>query len=499
MLVYISQTADKVGSLDILMLLGDISYSLSQIGLVARSLWIQYMFKVEFVNKPIDLENLANDIAALNDELLNRKSDWSFCSYSKVISENNIPYWEYSDIPQVNYGSLYLILDKLVTESRKFLIKLNSTNEDLKPELFFIINNAIGQTFQTAKKAMNEMKNCNIDRVLTLNNTRINLMIVAITISALLGTVLTFYLICNDKVLNELWTRMRFKARNSFYDYRRMICERISLIHDQSPSNEDIPTKSNEKFAIRHSWQYFLRFFLIFLLTTMVYVISSFAFYSKIHSILYYQPIFLTVAIERRIMLNDFSFLVCEEKVFYTDWSLSALFPEFSIQDFPEREFPQKYSDFLALRNLLQSSEISNLMTENLRGQIFESLQNVSTFLSLGTNTAINFILQESFYLLNPNQLQIMEVTKYLVQIKELCDKLKGISAQIFSDSKVLLKDQVSYFTLFVITFNILIFFTFLVFYRPYINKEIRTLLNLSKLIGYFPEKATISHDLSFK
>ena len=497
MLIYMSQAVAKVGSLDVLILLGDISYSLSRIGLVSRSLWIEYYYRVTFANKPSDLENLADELFALNNQLLDKIDDWSFCQYSKVVLEGDIPYWVYSNAPKVNYGNLHKILEKLESESRSFLFKLNSPNQDLNSELFFIINNAIGQTFEVTLKSIEEMKNCNIEQVLSLNLTRIKLMIVAISISGLLGTVLTVYIVCADKILNKVWNGFRLRVTSSLNDYKKIVYDRIIGVHDQNPNYEDTSEKSSKKLKFRHSVRYFLRFLVIFLLAAFVYVVSSYVFYDKIKSFLYNRPIFLAVAMQRRILINNFGFLVCEMKLFNTDQGLKSLYPEFSIQNYPKTEFDQMYSEFLNLRKTLQSNDITNLMTEDLKSMVFESISNVSTFASIGTNAAINYILQESFSLLSEDVSEKDNVIKYLSEIRELCNTLQDILIKCNNGSMSLVNSQLANFTFFLVSFNLIIILSYIIYYRWYINQEILTLSNLGKIMEFYPEKTVFSHSSS--
>ena len=70
----------------------------------------------------------------------------------------------------------------------------------------------IGQPFWDIKQALEGMKQCDMDRVIYLDQIKNWLMIVAISISAGLGSILTAYMIRADRVLNHLWNSFRNRA-----------------------------------------------------------------------------------------------------------------------------------------------------------------------------------------------------------------------------------------------------------------------------------------------
>ena len=225
----------------------------------------------------------------------------------------------------------------------------------------------IGQPFWDIKQALEGMKQCDMDRVIYLDQIKNWLMIVAISISAGLGSILTAYMIRADRVLNHLWNSFRSRAPSNYPEFRRLIFDRLVYYHDYN-THEDEWVKSTKLFKFRHSLRYFKRFLIVFLLTAIIYVVTSFVFYDKIHNSLYHRPQFLNYAIIRRILLTQYSLMSCEMKVYKTPLSLKAFFPDFDLQKYPYDEFLKTADKYKSAKSVLRQKEIMDLMS-NL-GQI---------------------------------------------------------------------------------------------------------------------------------
>lgn len=331
-----------------------------------------------------------------------------------------------------------------------------------------------------------------MERVIHLDQIKNWLMIVAISISAALGSILSAYMVRADRVLNHLWNSFRNRAGSNYPEFRRLVFDRLIYYHDYN-SHEDEWVKSTKLFKFWHSLRYFKRFLIVFLLTAIIYVVTSYVFYDKIHSSLYHRPQFINYAIVRRILLTQYSLMTCEMKVFKTSLSLKAFYPDFDLQKYPYEEFFKTAEEYKSAKSVLRKKEIMELMSTSLRTDIFESLTNVSSFLKLGTYAGYNYIYQESLNSLNEDLSDLISVSAYLKQVLETCSVLENLSSKCNQDSKSVIESELNNFTFFVSSFSLVLIFLYLFYYNPYINKEISTVKKITKLMQYFPNKQTIA------
>jgi hypothetical protein len=479
-----------VNSLDTLILIGDIAYTLSHMTLVSRGLHLKYYSNISsLIHEPEDLQQLITQLSGYKEKLLNEMDSWSFCQSTNLFTDESIIVWEKSKVPSFEKKSLHFVLDRLEDQAQKFLEKLLK-GEDCKDELFFIVFAGIGQPFKTTKESLRLMKNCDMNRVVYLDQIKNYLMIVAISISAGLAGILTAYLLRNDRVLNQMWNFFRNRAGLSQNDFKRLINDRLIYFHDQKSHEEDC-VRCNKTLRFWHSFGYFKRFFIIFLLTALIYVVTSFVFYDNIHKALYNRPEFMAYVILRRILISEYSLFTCEMKVFYTPLSIRAFYPEFTLQENPFEEFFKTTKDFSTAKSFLRKSEIMSLMSNSLKTQVFERIPNVSPFLSLGTYTGYNFVYQESLNHLNPDISDPDSIGVYLKKIFELCSVLQKLSSTCNNDSKSLIESELRNFIYFVSSFSLSITLLFFLYYTPFINKEIKTIKILTKIIEFFPERSS--------
>ena len=496
-IIYISQAVSKVNSLDALILLGDIGYTFSQMVLTCRALHLKTFYNITaLTHTPQDLVIMINDLSTHKKSLMKELDSWSFCESSKIFKDENIVNWDRHKVPAYYKSGLYEIIDKLedqvsISQANKFLKKL-SENIESKEELFYIVYVGMGQPFWNIKEAIDGMKQCDMDRVIYLDQIKNWLMIVAISISAVLSGILSTYMIRADRVLNHLWNTFRNRTTSSYPEFKRLVYDRLLYYHDYT-NHEDEFVKGIKYLKFWHSLRYFKRFLIAFLLTAIIYVVSSYVFYDKIHNSLYHRPQFINYMIIKRILITQYSFMSCEMKVFKTPLSLKAFFPEFDLQKYPYEEFFQIEEEYRSAKSMIRNPEIIDLMSNSLRTDIFENLSNVSSFLRLGTYSGYNYLYQESLNLLNEDLSQALLVNIYLNQVIEICSVLESLSSKCNEDSKLVIETQLNEYIFFVSSFNLALVFLFVFYYNPYINKEISIVKKMIRIMNYFPDKSTIA------
>ena len=97
-------------SSNILTELGDIGYIIAQMVLITRSLDISVSPNVTNYYTVEDIDATIEEAIILQQSLLSNYDSWKFCSYSNIVNEDTIPYWDSLDGVHLHYGSLHTIL-----------------------------------------------------------------------------------------------------------------------------------------------------------------------------------------------------------------------------------------------------------------------------------------------------------------------------------------------------------------------------------------------------
>ena len=98
MLAYINQQVSSANSLTTLNDLGNLATSIAQVTAITRFLDITKNTPYEGIFTLNDLEVAINATEVLSLRLQNEYRSWNYCKYSNMITDNVIPYWEYTDM-----------------------------------------------------------------------------------------------------------------------------------------------------------------------------------------------------------------------------------------------------------------------------------------------------------------------------------------------------------------------------------------------------------------
>ena len=136
--------------------------------------------------------------------------------------------------------------------------------------LFFIVLNSMGEPYNKVLNAYNDVKNCESKNLNDLNTIKNYVIIIGIVVLCCGFLSLAIYLIIIDKYLNLIWEILRTRIRNSFFQLRKNIENRISQIHEKidfGNDDFDVDTLKNKQILnYRHSFKTIIRFSIIFII-----------------------------------------------------------------------------------------------------------------------------------------------------------------------------------------------------------------------------------------
>ncbi|OMJ68749.1 hypothetical protein SteCoe_33707 [Stentor coeruleus] len=492
-LIYISDAISHANSLETLNDLGDLAYLTAQISLISRTIDTSLKSGEVPLYSLTDLRDRVESIKTLQEILLTTYNEWSFCDYSKIVRQKTIPYWDYLDLPEIKHESLHTIIGMLIENTDDFIAHIVSNSSDYKANLYFIIYNGLGISFKETRKAMVGLTKCEHDRVIELNNVRTLLLVVAMVVSGFLASFLAIYILYSDKIINTLWEGLQKKVHAGYYDFRQILLERLSQLHDQQNDYEEIDAnlyKQHRPQKFCHSVRYIKRFIVFFITAGVLYIVTSYVFYEHIHNYLYYRPTLMYAIISRRISLTELCFFSNEIEYQYNSFSLDKSFTDFNALSDMKKSYKAALADLLKTKNTMRDPHVMALMSKGLEEMIFQNIDEVPTFLSFGTYSAMAYLNFESQYISYDNKKDDPGfIQNYINQMNTMTSQLKIASDYCNSDSKHLISEQLEYLKYFIICFSIFIVVIYVFYYYPYLAKEQKILKRLTKLITVLPLK----------
>ena len=221
----------------------------------------------------------------------------------------------------------------------------NTTN--FNPYVFFIIYNAMGESFNKLSEIFLELKNCQLDRLNSLNTLKIELLIAGIIILCATFLALAAYLFFIDKQLNIIWELLRIRVRSSFFDLKENINARLDDIHGKDDFLEiDVDSrilKNKEPLKFRHSLRTISRFSIIFITAAIFILMQCLIFEQNLQNTLWNHPIFMSDIMSRKFLLARISYYVLESRFGSNDNLLNNIYPYYNTISNPQNEVLKIY------------------------------------------------------------------------------------------------------------------------------------------------------------
>ncbi|OMJ68132.1 hypothetical protein SteCoe_34507 [Stentor coeruleus] len=491
-LVYISQEVNHANSLTALNDLGNLAYSISQSILILRSFDKGLRLNMKNFYTQSRFEDIINDLKLLEENLVNDYDSWAYCPASKIVKENLISYWELETVPVLRFSNLRDIVNMIIQRAEFVNMKILRNETDYDKELFFLVVNCMGASFRKTVKALDELNMCELLRVEKLGVMRTYLFLAAVGILGCAYGFLTLYFLTIDKHLNTIWEYLRLRVHKSYFDIKQNIKERLINYHNM-PEIFDNELDSNlyknsVPLKYWHSLRFLLRFSILFIFAAIFYIIIAFVFYESIRINLYYRPILISTIVKRKVDMTEITFFTLENEITNTSISLKNLFPNF-ISLKTEKEISHDIYNFIIdTRKVFRNDNIYNLMSNQLKIYIYESISNSSSFIKLGTFRALAYLVQEAIFIVDNNiDDHIQELEDFCTDVIEYNDVVKITSAMADRDSKDFINSKLHGLIYFTSTCCLFFLVLYAVYYYPLLRSKIILLKRLTKLFVIIP------------
>lgn len=350
----------------------------------------------------------------------------------------------------------------------------------------------MGASFRQTEMALDVLKMCELQRIENLGVMRTYLLLAAVGILGCAYGFLTLYFLTIDKHLNTIWEYLRLRVHKSYFDIKQNIKERLINYHNMPEiSDNELDSnlyKNSVPLNYWHSLRFLLRFSILFIFAAIFYIIIAFVFYENIRSNLYYRPILISTIVKRKVDMTEMTFFTLENEITNTPISLQNLFPNF-ISLRTEKEVSHDiYDSIINTRKVFRSDDIFNLMSNQLKTYIYESISNSSSFMKFGTFRALAYLVQEAIFILDNN------IDDHTQELENFCkdaihydDMVKITSAMADRDSKEFINSKLDRLIYFISTCCLFFLVLYAVYYYPLLRSKIILLKRMTKLFVIIP------------
>ncbi|OMJ95622.1 hypothetical protein SteCoe_863 [Stentor coeruleus] len=138
-------------------------------------------------------------------------------------------------------------------------------------------------------------------------------------------------------------------------------------------------------------------------------------------------------------------------------------------------------------RKIITDSESLELMSTEIKGYIFEKYPNSSVFLSLGSFSALMYLVQECYFLVYSAGFNIEKLNFLFEEINEYIDAVENITGLTNYNSKKVIEEKLNvmiYFTVFACLAIIIMYFGY---FHSFLCEEIQVVNRMTEILMILP------------
>ena len=471
-----------------------LSYSLVQLALILRTndLYI-FMGKTKFFNETY-FDNILNITKGYQDKLSDELIMWEYCPSSRVIKEDLLHFWDTSQKNSTKSTNLFgfvefLIQNVKIIQANKSYHQINE-GKYLTNEYLNVISNAYGSPADKILKIIDELTECESNRVKVIDSQKISVTLAGFSVIFLCFLLIFVVLRISDRYLNDLWNLLRIRSFSQVDRMKILFKDKLKKHSNKLLIDEEIfsPTSNTKKFKFRHSNKLLSKLSLLFTISVVFLLMSTLYFYDDVRFALSYRPLILSSVSRRRFLLSSLTFIVIESYADVKNCSLTSSYHDFSdIKNYNASLIPTTI-DLKMTGKYVYKPAAHSLMSKALFDEIFYRYPNSSTFLYAGSFRSVAYMIRESLYLVSNNKMiNFSDISDFIQKMKQFNDVVHAICGTADIDSKNIIERKLSYMLIFVTCCSCMLIFMFAIFYYPAITLEVVILKKLVKLLQIIP------------
>ena len=365
--------------------------------------------------------------------------------------------------------------------------------ENYEKQLMNVISNTIDGPFDKILGAIDQLVECEKNRISDLENKKTYLMLAGAGVIGVSVGIIFCYFMCSDKHLNNLWERLRLQGLAQGAEIRRKIKARVFEFHttnyDILKGESKVLGKDSKKFSFRHSFRFFYKFSPLFIIAVLFLLITTLHFYAHLKDYLYYRPYIVSAYPRRRVQMSVISFLIQESFARNNNYSIQQISPDFYPLPAIELLLDEKVEEVEQTGTYINSLNTKALMSDYLYNRIFYKIPEGSSFLSAGAYRAVAFLNNEAIFYLLSNKFQTIEDVEQLIdKMIEFDGVIKGLFKNSYGDSKDIIKKYFKKMIAFVTGISVSLLFCYLIIYHFVLCGKIAILTGVVNILKMIPK-----------
>ncbi|CAG9322458.1 unnamed protein product [Blepharisma stoltei] len=490
---YIYQDTVNTSSLDVFSHFGTLMFHLVNSAELARS--IDSEKKSNIYNLTRDLATFKSTITKLKDlrsYILSDYDDWSYCKSSEIVVDNVVPVWIFEPSTHISKFNFYDEINLFIKHGDSLIDLISNNRTYTMEDVKFFGLNSLGFTYKVTQNAMNDLVDCEVNRVKHIGKYINSLIFTGLGLLLLFIGILAGYAIYMNRYYDEFWNFIKQISLICWADLKAIYIDRLLKIHgidyktDQTPVVYSKRLKTTKKIQSRIYIKYLWRLSIFLVIAACYYFILQFYLYNKCENYLIDRPKLILNLITKRTLLSRMS-------VFARDIASTSnlrWFPNSYALPQSKNAFCSTSRKFKIENSKLRNSNFLSLMTQNMKTRLFEEWDSTNDYyLHHGSYIASNLIYLEARFLSNtPSGLEnVPYFSNYIGNESALQVALDSDYDIIDKNSKEIIKDQLKLLIFVTIAFSLALIFLFLFLYLPFIYKEKNSLNKLKALISIVP------------
>ncbi|CAG9327539.1 unnamed protein product [Blepharisma stoltei] len=435
------------------------------------------------------LEQTRSDLLTYQSTLYKHYEDWSYCDSSKIIMLDIIPIWDFNnnEEPRRIFMNLYDALSEFIGHINSMIGNVKNS-ENYTNDLQFLVANGLGEAFYMSNSSLNGLVNCEIDRISTIGTFTIVLDVIGASILGICMAFLVFYILFISKKYNNLWNFIREKIYACYYELIKNCKDRLALVHNEELEEVDIPLrKKYKRISINIRMRYITRLALFISLTGIYYSLVHGIMYPDVEEYLKKRPQIMYIYVQRRAIIPKIGFFAREAALDDQEKQLKQLIPKSLSFPNANNELAEAITIFMKCTHSFMWNR--KYLPAMMRTSLFEHGSSPIYQSNLGSIWWTNLLMFEASALQKYDSEKMSQLWILTRRYTELQLMMARVFSVIDEGSKEMISDRLSDIVNTAIIYIVLSVFLYLLYFLPYLSREISKLNRLKVILSIIPIK----------
>ncbi|CAG9330803.1 unnamed protein product [Blepharisma stoltei] len=437
----------------------------------------------------INLNNTINGLDSMQDTLMQDLNTWTYCDASWIVTKQIIPVWRFDDLPVLQKHDLMRTLDLFKKHGYRMIDTLTeSTNYNMLDYRFLWLN-SLTFTYDYLNHALEQLVECERNRIVVSGESIQYFLICGIIVLAMCVVILIFFTYLVKRKYDLFWRQVKKSIHIAYIQLKQAVIDRLLQVHGAEMTEEskkfiklkdsktfDVDTKIVLIFGRR------LCFFVVVCLT--YYFLTEFYLYDKCQTSLKERPKILENFIVRRAMLAKVGYYARES----SGSIMQIFFPDYYDIPNPKKEYLNLIGEYKAKYKNLWETEIFNTLSGELKSRLFEHYDTIDRLEYFGNIPAANLILFDSYYISSPGKKGNSDLYTFFLNLTNLQSGMATDYNLADRDSKDRITARLNTIIYWTIAFSIGLALLFLLYYLPFLCKELKIMKSAQILPSLVPK-----------